>query len=66
MLLLLPMAAASYAQQPATYDVVLAERNLMIPTRDGKRMATDVYRPARNGVAVSGAFHFSSDVSSFR
>ncbi|MDB4917480.1 MAG: hydrolase CocE/NonD family protein [Gemmatimonadetes bacterium] len=35
------------------YDVVLAERNLMIPTRDGKRMATDVYRPARNGVAVS-------------
>jgi putative CocE/NonD family hydrolase len=24
----------------------------MIPTRDGARMATDVYRPARNGVAV--------------
>ncbi|MEO8622684.1 MAG: CocE/NonD family hydrolase [bacterium] len=41
------------AQNPASYDVVLAERDLMIPTRDGKRMATDVYRPARNGVAVT-------------
>ena len=28
----------------------------MIPTRDGRRMATDVYRPARNGVAVSKRF----------
>ena len=28
----------------------------MIPTRDGKRMATDIYRPARNGVAVSERF----------
>ena len=52
-LLLPPLATASYAQAPSTYDVVLAERNLMIPMRDGKRMATDIYRPARNGVAVN-------------
>ena len=28
----------------------------MVPTRDGRRMATDVYRPARNGVTVSERF----------
>ena len=44
------------AQAPAPYGSILAERNLMIPTRDGKRMATDVYRPARNGVAVNERF----------
>ncbi|MEP6991632.1 MAG: CocE/NonD family hydrolase [bacterium] len=43
---------SAHAQAPATYDVLLAEHNLMIPMRDGKRMATDIYRPARNGVAV--------------
>ena len=52
-MLLSSLARVSHAQAPTTYDVVLAERNLMIPTRDGKRMATDVYRPATNGVAVS-------------
>lgn len=44
------------AQAPAPYGSILAERNLMIPTRDGKRMATDVYRPTRNGVAVNERF----------
>ena len=47
------LAQRAGAQALATYDVVLAERNLMIPTRDGKRMATDIYRPARNGVTVN-------------
>src|SRR4051812_33745151 len=36
------------------YDVVRAEHDLMIPTRDGKRMATDIFRPAQNGAAVPG------------
>ena len=44
---------ASACAQATTYDVVLAERNLMIPMRDGKRMATDVFRPTRNGVALA-------------
>ena len=44
------------AQGSPPYDVVRAEHNLMIPTRDGARMATDVYRPARNGVPVEGRF----------
>ena len=52
LLLVVAQAPRASAQAPAAYDVVLAERNLMIPTRDGKRMATDIYRPARNGIAV--------------
>jgi putative CocE/NonD family hydrolase len=44
------------AQSAPPYDVVLAEHDLMIPTRDGTRMATDVYRPARNGVPVPERF----------
>lgn len=33
------------------YDVVVME-DLMLPVRDGARLATDVYRPARNGRLV--------------
>lgn len=50
------LATAAHAQVAAPYDVVLAEHNLMIPVRDGMKMATDVYRPARNGVPVEGRF----------
>src|SRR5438128_623832 len=41
------------AQAPAAYDVVRAEHDLMIPTRDGAKMATDIYRPSRNGAAIA-------------
>jgi uncharacterized protein len=45
------------AQPVATaFEVVRTEHDLMMPMRDGKRMATDIYRPARNGVAVDGRF----------
>ncbi len=37
------------------YEVVVA-KNLMVPMRDGVRMATDVYRPARDGEALPGQF----------
>jgi putative CocE/NonD family hydrolase len=36
------------------YDVVLNDKNLMIPMRDKVRLATDIYRPAVNGVPVEG------------
>jgi putative CocE/NonD family hydrolase len=49
-LLLAHVSAPLLAQD---YEVVRAEHDLMIPTRDGKRMATDIYRPARSGVAVN-------------
>lgn len=37
------------------YGVVIA-RDVMIPMRDGTRLATDVYRPARDGEALPGPF----------
>src|SRR5260221_4399720 len=34
----------------------LVERDVMVPMRDGVRLATDIYRPARNGATVAGQF----------
>src|SRR4051794_30247403 len=42
-------------RRPAEYDVSI-EKNVMIATRDGPRLAADVYRPARGGVPVEGRF----------
>lgn len=40
-------------QTPDTgQDVVLFEKDLMIPVRDGVKLATDIYRPAVNGVPL--------------
>ena len=38
------------------YEVIFHEENLMVPMRDGVRLATDVYRPGRNGQPVEEAF----------
>ena len=38
------------------YEVIFHEQNLMVPMRDGVRLATDVYRPGRNGQPVEEAF----------
>ena len=46
------------AQPPADArdtDVVI-ERDVMVPVRDGTRLATHIYRPARGGVPVTGRF----------
>ena len=43
------------ADTPGQFEVY-TERNVMVPMRDGVRLATDIHRPARNGVAVDGAF----------
>ena len=40
--------------RPATYDVVA--EHVMMPTRDGVRLATTLYFPARNGVKAEGRF----------
>jgi len=39
------LVAARHATEQALQDIAIVERKLMIPMRDGKRMATDVYRP---------------------
>ena len=36
----------------APYDVVLHEENLMVPMRDGVRLATDIYRPSQGAMLV--------------
>jgi len=41
------------AEEP--YGTVLV-KDVMVPMRDGVRLATDVHLPARNGVAVEGRF----------
>ena len=38
---------------PPVYDVVV-EEDVMVEMRDGARLATDIYRPARAGVVVPG------------
>ena len=43
------------AKRPAQFGVVV-EKNVMIPMRDGVRLAADVYRPARDGKPAAGRF----------
>ena len=43
------------AGRPAEFDVIVTS-NVMVPMRDGIRLATDVYRPARGNTAVDGRF----------
>ena len=52
------VAAPLNAQQkadPGAYDFV-ARENVMVAMRDGTRLATDIYLPARGGVPVEGRF----------
>jgi len=47
--------APSNAQEAPGYGIV-ESRDVMVPMRDGVKLATDVYRPARDGKAVEGRF----------
>ncbi len=48
-------AAGLSAQTAVTYDVATF-RDVMIPMRDGVKLATNVHRPSRNGVPADGKF----------
>ncbi|GAG17326.1 unnamed protein product, partial [marine sediment metagenome] len=37
------------------YDVIIV-KDFMVPMRDGVRLATDIYIPAKDGKAVEGKF----------
>jgi putative CocE/NonD family hydrolase len=54
-LLLLSTCAALVAQSAAPYETA-AMRNVMVLARDGVKLATDVYLPARNGAVATGRF----------
>lgn len=50
------MPPSGWPSSPPQFEAVVVARDLMIPTRDGMRMATDVYQPGRNGVPVAGRY----------
>src|SRR5688572_17503761 len=50
------MPPPGWPASPKQFDAAQSDTNRMIPTRDGKRMATDIFRPARNGVPVAGRY----------
>ncbi len=54
----LVITGASSGFRAATFDAdsVSVEKNVMVPMRDGVRLATDVYRPAADGRPVPGRF----------
>jgi predicted acyl esterase len=47
-------SSRTLAASTEAYDMVL-DSNVGVKTRDGVRLATDIYRPARGGKAVQGA-----------
>jgi len=49
------MPGAPVSDNPPLNDIVI-ERDVMIKMSDGTMLATDIYRPALNGVAVPGKF----------
>jgi uncharacterized protein len=60
--MLLPLIASAHPGLPQAaqassdeYGVVVA-RNVMVPMRDGIKLATDIYFPARDGTPVAGKF----------
>src|SRR5579863_2969783 len=56
--ILAPFAANAKQSAPTSgveYGVIVA-RNVMVPMRDGVKLATDVYLPARNGAQAPGKF----------
>ncbi len=51
-ILSLSSGMTTYAQTEFPYGVIQVEENLMIPMRDGVRLATDIYRPTQVGTPV--------------
>jgi uncharacterized protein len=52
---LMPLTSSVNAQTDAAYDVSTT-KNEMVPMRDGVKLATDIYRPGRNGRPLGGKF----------
>jgi len=50
------MPPPGWVSSPKQFDAIKVATDFLMPTRDGKRMATDIYRPGRNGVPVEERF----------
>src|SRR3954453_7824248 len=55
LLLLLGPGAKIWAENDPHFEI-LVSKNVMIPMRDGVHLATDIYRPAKDGQPVDGKF----------
>ncbi|HEV2444512.1 MAG TPA: CocE/NonD family hydrolase [Candidatus Sulfopaludibacter sp.] len=53
--MLVALAWLAAAQPTARYEVTVAQ-SVMVPMRDGVKLAADIYRPGRNGAPVDGRF----------
>jgi hypothetical protein len=53
--LVFPSLPSLYAQGTPSYEITVS-KNEMLSMRDGVRLATDIYRPGRNGSAAEGKF----------
>lgn len=51
-----PTTATKTAPSSALPDDMAVGKNVMVTMRDGVHLATDIYRPARNGVPLEGKF----------
>ena len=49
------LVIATACARPAEFEVVVSS-NVMVPMRDGVRLATDIYQPARGHTVVDGKF----------
>ena len=49
--LLIAATTALHSQSGDRFEIVVS-KNVMVAMRDGVRLATDIYRPAQNGVPV--------------
>jgi len=49
------IALGQLVARPAEYDFIV-QTNVMVAMRDGVKLATDIYLPAKNGVAVAQKF----------
>ena len=48
-------AVRAVFSQQATFEIA-SRKNVMVPMRDGVKLATDIYLPAENGATVEGRF----------
>src|SRR5437879_909011 len=50
------VADSTFAQRSTPRYGIVVARDVMVPMRDGVRLATDIYRPAIDGEPVAGRF----------
>lgn len=55
LLVLVAFVSLTLSGQSAPYQIIVS-KNMMIPMRDGTKLATDIYLPTQDGTSASGKF----------